>query len=154
MAEWRLTRVAQKQLLLTGTRPIAGAVDGPFSACSIALAKAIISYDPDMVIADVTEADYDGYARQAVTWAAAPHNGSDGRPSIAVTTLLDFIPTGSSNPQTVLGAVLLKTAGSAIQAVRNFDSGIPMEDASSLCRLVEELSMSLDWLFGKGIVLS
>ena len=61
-----------------------------------------------LTIADITECDYDGYGRQAVSWFP-PFIDPSGPVDLAARNM-HFVPTDSNNPNTATGAFLVSAA--------------------------------------------
>lgn len=69
---------------------------------SIGLIAAPFAGSPSTTLGGLTEANYDGYARQAVGSPNVTFNGSDGNVYVEFNTL-QFSPTGSATPNTIYG---------------------------------------------------
>lgn len=96
--------------------------------------------DQNTLESALTEADYDGYAAEAITWHVASIDDT-GTPEL-VSDQVIFRPTGTTTPNTVYGAYV-KTAAGAYVAVGNTDGPIPMNATT------DELTLVLRWRFGE-----
>jgi hypothetical protein len=83
---------------------------------------------PANVVADFTEATFDGYAAKSVTVMFGPARYADG--SFQVFAFEQWQMTGSTTPNTVYGAYILDPAGNLLLAAR-FTAPVPMVDAFS-----------------------
>lgn len=105
---------------------LAGLVRTALAGSKMALYKAIASpISPSTVLADITEADYDGYAQKTLTTWNVPYLDPAGGASIQPgTQQFDFV-SGALITNVVLGFYVLNAAGALI-FVGNFDSPIAM----------------------------
>jgi hypothetical protein len=83
---------------------------------------------PASILADFTEATFDGYAAQVFKMDAGPTRFADG--SIGTWNLTTFHQTGNTTPNTIYGCYLLDPSGALAIAVR-FDTPVQMVDAFS-----------------------
>lgn len=93
----------------------AGPFTGPLSGSYLGLYTAIApSASVDSVAADITEADFPGYARKAITWAGVT-DSSDGFAEL-LGGLNTWTPTDDSAPNTIIGVALYDalTAGNLL----------------------------------------
>ncbi len=81
--------------------PYSGGLDGVFVGLSIAPTT---GQSPDSTMADITEANYDGYARQAVVWH--PPYVEQGGANAVQSASLYWTPTDSTKPNTIVGMFL------------------------------------------------
>lgn len=73
----------KRMLTDISTSVMAGNFDGILIGSKIMLGTAWPGVGANLVTGDITEATYNGYAKQAITaWSAAPYIGNDGDPSI------------------------------------------------------------------------
>jgi predicted exporter len=95
----------------------------------VKLFKTDVAVDKNTVLADLTEADYVGYASEAVTWLA-PTISEDGE--VEVQGIVgEFRPTNDVTPNDVYGVWVTNDAGTAPLLVGRFDDGpYPMNNAS------------------------
>lgn len=83
------------------------------SSGSIGLIAAPFSGSQSTTLASLTEANYGGYARQALAGPSAVFNGSDGKVYTEFNTL-EFAPTGSTSPNTIYGLFYLGGGSSTV----------------------------------------
>lgn len=103
---------------------------------------------PDMVLGDLVEADYTGYARQLLVWGT-PYDGSDGRPSV-LSGMLTFRPTDAVTPNTINGAFLATAAtAGALVAVDPFSGPRSMSSALDVLNLAVEHTLDNNINAGK-----
>jgi hypothetical protein len=105
---------------------LAGLVKAALAASHLCLYKAISApLSPSTVIANLTEADYDGYARKALAAWNNPYLDPAGGASIqSGTQQFDFVAVPLTT-NVVIGWYLLNAAGDLV-AVGNFDNPIAM----------------------------
>lgn len=98
---------------------------------SIGLYLNTISPQPDMTTASVQEADYDGYARQAVTFSPV-FVDSQGALTFAMSRQFNSTPAGNPSQQ-VRGAYLMDTAGNPL-LMGNLEQPAPMGELAQSVR--------------------
>lgn len=79
-----------------------GSVTTALGSGSIGLIAAPFTGTPSTTFGSITEANYDGYARQSVGSSTVTFIGSDGNEYVEFNTLR-FQPTGSTTPNTIYG---------------------------------------------------
>jgi len=111
----------------------AAAATGAFATAHMALLTDMAGFSPGMSGADVTEADYNGYARKPIVWAGVSHT-PEGRTAAHGGGLL-FSPTDDLVPNTIIAAALFDalTAGNLL-GIATFDEAVelpgPLADVS------------------------
>lgn len=94
---------------------IAGPYSGPLDGLYLGLSKnPTPTLNPSQGLASITEANYDGYARQAVVWHG-PHSLGTYDQAI-ISGSLNFVPTGSVVGNQIVGMFLADalTAGNLL----------------------------------------
>lgn len=105
---------------------LAGLVRTSLAASKMGLYKAITSpLSPSTTFADLTEADYDGYAQKTITNFLPPYLDPAGGASIQSGTQQFDFDTDTSLSNVVLGFFLL-TSGGDLMVVGSFDAPISM----------------------------
>jgi hypothetical protein len=83
---------------------------------------------PASVIGDFDQTTYTGHADKSITWLA-PSVGDDGVVEV-IGTVAEFRPTDAVIPNTVFGALVINTGGTAVYMGGRFEGGpLPMESA-------------------------
>jgi hypothetical protein len=100
---------------------------------------------PGNVLADFTEATYDGYAAQVFTVFFGPTRYSDG--SFQCFNFSTWHMTGSTTPNQIYGIYVLDFAGNLLLATR-FPSVVSMVDAFSFLQLNFHMGIGPNGLFG------
>lgn len=81
------------------------------------------------VLGDLTEADFDGYARITLsTWSAAALDGSN-KASSAIASQTFTMSAPAATPNTIYGIYVLTAGGALLYAERNPAGGITMNTA-------------------------
>lgn len=102
-----------------------------FGNASVGLFAAPLTPTVNTTFAQLTEATYDGYARQALGAATAPFIGQGGL-SLAHDLGKVWTPTGSNTPNTIYGQFLIGDASTKLYAVEVFDAPIVMNGPTTL----------------------
>jgi len=89
---------------------------------------------PASVLADFTEADFDGYADVDLTLLVGPYLNPQGQPEIQNASVT-WAMTGTTTPNTIFGYYFTTLAG-AYHSGERFDSPRPMLDTLSLITLL------------------
>jgi hypothetical protein len=97
------------------------------------------------VIADFTEATFDGYATHTMASLLGPDRQPDG--SFTVYNFQHFPMTGSVTPNIIYGGYMLDPTGALILAAR-FPAPINMVDAFSTCDFKMAVGVSVNGLAG------
>jgi hypothetical protein len=100
---------------------------------------------PNNVLADFTEATYDGYAAQVFTVIFGPTRYPDG--SFQLFNFANFHMTGSTTPNQIYGIYVLDFAGNLLLAAR-FTSVVSMLDAFSNLQLNFHIGIGPNGLSG------
>lgn len=99
------------------------AEDGPLDGAKLGLYKAPFTPTKFTVLADLTVADFTGYALSAaITWGT-PLNDPDGTAYVPGGQI-EFIASGSAIANTIYGAYIVDAAGTGLIAVLPFDSSV------------------------------
>lgn len=115
-----LTRAVKKTIMADLKASAVASYDGQFLAAIIRLFKNDITPDEDTVLADLTEADFDGYAESgAVTWGEV-HNGNDGSVEMQAGSQ-EFHCTGGTTPNEIFGYMIVDSGGTTLLAAHRFD---------------------------------
>lgn len=135
-------------LMVVSAQAAAGAVAGPLHGAYLGL---FISPTPILtpasVMADIAEATYTGYARQALVWGS-PYISAAGPEALDATGLI-FQPTDAVTPNTALGMFLADaaTVGNLIASVRFPPPGVPLPDQFHALQIVGRalLDFNANW---------
>jgi hypothetical protein len=87
------------------------------------------SPSPSSVLANFTEATFDGYAALASALLMGPSRNLDG--SFEVSGNANWAMTGSTTPNTIYGAYITDFTGTQLLFANRFDQPVPMVDAFS-----------------------
>jgi hypothetical protein len=100
-----------------------------FNGAEVHLYKTALSLGPNLQLADLVEADFDGYAGSgAVTWNAASYS-PDGKATL-VGDLKSFVATGPfTTGNTIYGYYVTNGAGTALLWARQFATPIAIGSA-------------------------
>lgn len=103
-------------------------LDGAFSA----LIKAPYGPTVNSVLTDpsLSEANYQGYARQAISAWNGPYVGQNAK-SLTADSALFWSPTGDDTVNTIYGHMLIGSDSTTLLAVEMFDDSIPQVDEDS-----------------------
>jgi len=109
------------------------AVAGGLNLCTMRLFKAPFTVDRNTLLADLTaiEADYTGYAAEAIVWSA-PTISDDGQIEYQGVTG-EFRPTGTAITNSIYGGFIV--AGGALMWAWEFPNG-PLPMGSALDNIV------------------
>lgn len=129
-------RVSELDLL---TKLLASA--GYITGGKIHLYKTSISLSGTTVLADFTEADYDGYAAATVTTWNSPVINVDGKAEATAPGTF-FSPTGSTTPNTIYGYYFTDSTGGILLFAESFDTPQNMSGPTSGFTLVPDLTLS------------
>jgi len=93
---------------------------------SIGLIREPFSSSDSITMADITEANYEGYARQGYGNPSVAFTGADGNEYVQGLTKM-FVPTGSDSPNTIYGVFITNgDDSSTIQVTDAFDAPVPL----------------------------
>jgi hypothetical protein len=115
------------------------------------LTSPVGSITPETVRADVTEAAYTGYARQAVgTWSAV-YDDANGRCNLEAPTQL-YQPSDAAVPENITGVAYFdaSTAGNLV-GVDPFDTPYPLPDQFSGLPIVPHASLPFTLDMGSAV---
>lgn len=99
---------------------------GGSEALTIHLYQNDFTPSPGMVIGDLTEADFDGYASFAMNPIIGPYLNPAGQPEIQNASH-NWTPTGSTTPNTIYGYYTTQTGG-GLRSAERFNDPRPMAD--------------------------
>lgn len=102
---------------------VAGFLDG----CDLCLTKTEIDIEPDTTLAalDAEEADYSGYARQALVWGV-PSVSDDGTVEV-IAAPLTFRPTAATVGNQIYAVYIVDGGGTLLYFARQLDEApVPM----------------------------
>jgi hypothetical protein len=116
-------------ILMTGDASISQG--GTLKGALVGLLKQAIAYTPDSADSIVTsgEANYSGYARQAISAWTGPFRGQNGF-SLDAGNAMVWEPSATTTLNTIYGQFLIGSDSVAILAVELFDNPIPLGDVS------------------------
>jgi hypothetical protein len=128
------------------------AVGGPLEAPFVGLYTAINApLSPDLALSNVTEATYDGYARQAVGTWAAPFVDGTGRVQVQGDAR-EFRPTGSVTPNVIIGWFLASlVAAGTLRAIEPLDTPVPLNSTLTVLTVIPRFGLLRSWSFGEGV---
>jgi len=142
-----------QELLAKGTSDTAG-LDGVWIGLYIGINA---SPGPNLTMANLTEASYDGYARQQVGAWTEPYLSSDGQNAV-IDGALHFRPSDSSFPQTMLGALYGSSSvsgGGNLIMIDPFPApGVGLLGPNNVLSYVPEFELPAGGNYGGGDVLS
>lgn len=149
----RLVRNTCVEMLNDAIAAASANVDGVFSAAFVGLLTAWDGWDPGMTLANIDQANFDGYTRHPITFSDA-YIGTDGR-AASVSDLLDWIPTGNNVDNLIIGAFLASanTDGDLL-GVDMFDQGVQMHEVTQRLNYLLELDIDPTNFFGQGTVVA
>lgn len=129
----------------------AGADESPIFGAKIGLIKAAIAPTRDTLLAQLTPADYDGYALgAAVTWSAVFDDLGD---LISVRTAsTHYQPSGDTTPNTIYGAYLVDGAETNLLGVEIFPLPIGLQSADDGFDYAMTLSLQHSVNWGNGVI--
>jgi len=133
-----MNSILAMRALLLGLLTDAIAVGGSLEAPELGLFQNNVVFDPDLtVIGDLDEADYTGYAKEALTWDQ-PSVSDDGNLEMHASQAT-FRPTDAVTPNDIYGWFLVD-AGGALIAGGNFDTApLPMNNALDVIKVTLQL---------------
>jgi hypothetical protein len=147
---WVMTSAVLKLLLLALSEPAGSSgFSGPFAACYVGL---LIDPTPDLtsntVLADVTEASYDGYARQLVVWYP-PFISSEG-PYLLEGHSQIYTPTDTTVANNITGVMLCSalTAGQYLCGMLSFPTTYPLTGPTQSMVVDPEISLPFSSIYG------
>lgn len=118
---FQLTKAVGRTMLTNAAQAAAGAA-GVLNGCLVGLIAADFGQTDDLVLADLTEAAFTGYARSAaVVWGAAFQSGDVNLPYMQGDSKV-FGPC-TALPETIFGMMLVNGAGNTLLATERFDEG-------------------------------
>jgi len=118
-----LTRAANITGLDNMGQAAAGAA-GVLNLAKCGLIKADFTALDTLALADISQADFDGYALSAaITWAAAAYS-LDASAPMKVGDLKAFTCTGDVTPNTIFGMFIVDNAGAVLLATEKFAAPI------------------------------
>lgn len=129
---------------------VAGDHDGVLVGAELILVQDWPGFGPDLVLGDLTEADYDGYARQAITaWTEEPYIGSDGavsiQPAPACYTFRPVDPVVASN--TIVAAGIIDSDG-ALLSIGGLEEVVEFASSLDALTLLVEVSLPVSPFLG------
>jgi len=121
---------------------------------SLGLVKANIAPTVNTVLGDVTESDYTGYARKALTGWIVPPWIDQNAFTIVENPSVQFRPTASNQNQGAYGAILLGTdsVGVYLKAVEMFDQLMSMASAENTITIVPRVGFNPTGNYGQSLV--
>jgi hypothetical protein len=95
----------------------AAAIGGPLDIATapvVHLAQAPFTPGPNVALADITEATFDGYAAKSIAGFGPPILLPNGSVGANISTVLSWTPTGSMTPNTIAGWLVQDHAGNMV----------------------------------------
>lgn len=120
-------------------------------ASKIGLFKGSPNITVDTVIGDLTEADYDGYAQQALGTLGVQYqdaNGAEQRDA----ALKTFIPTGATTPNVITGWFLTDTSGAFFLGGEYLDQPKVMASVADHLPIVVSVALAANVVLGQSTV--
>lgn len=111
------------------------AAGGPLNANKLHLYKNNITPSRNTVLADLIEADFDGYAAIAALVWSAPFLDVDGT-ALVMGADAAFIATGGTTPNTVFGWYLTNAGSTVLIGVFAFNTPVGIAGAGQACPVV------------------
>lgn len=113
----------------TGARAIAEAMRTHLVDCDVGLIKAPFPLDKQLTLADLTEANYSGYARKTIAAHEQvyddPAGGATFQSPLQQFNFVAPVAPAEPVPNTIYGFFVLDDAGELIM-VGDFEAGLPM----------------------------
>lgn len=111
------------------------AVGGPLNANKLKLYKNPLTLTPAIVLADLVEADFDGYAAVSPVVWSAPFRDVDGS-ALVLGGDAPFICTGDTISNSIYGYYLTNTGSTVLIAVYAFAAPVGVSVAGQACPVV------------------
>jgi hypothetical protein len=124
-----------------------GNFSGTFYGSYLMLYTARDKTTPDLTLADLTEANFTGYARQPLTALGAPYLSDDNRAAQDFQAI-NFQSTDNAHPNTVVGmAIVSANVGGNVLAYEEFAAPILFANAGNGATVLPriELPPTADW---------
>jgi hypothetical protein len=136
------------QMVANATKSVVGGnFTGTFAVSYILLFTATAKWTPDVALADITEADFAGYVRKAMTPLGTPYHSGDNRATQDFAAV-NFQSTDNVKPNTIVGYAMVDalTLGN-VQAIERLPAPIQMVAAGDGFTLVPRLELppTADW---------
>lgn len=149
---WTFTRACLDAIVKSASSG-SGADSLTMGSWSIGLAKAAITPSVNTVLADITEADYTGYARLALGTMQAPFTDPAGL-SLTESALKTFRPGSDTVPNTIYAGILLGSgaASQTLYGVEVLDAPVNLVDTHSLLSYVVRVGLPPIANYGISIV--
>jgi hypothetical protein len=128
--------VVQMYVYLMTLLEAAVAVDGPLDGAKIHLFSGNTALTPGLVVGDLTEATFHGYAALSVTWGTPFFDPLTGLPTVTggLSTFRSTSPF--SGGQTINGWYITNTAGDTLLLARKFDLPVGVAAADQVIEVV------------------
>jgi len=121
---------------------------------SVGLIAAAFSPSPTLKLADITEANYSGYVRQAVGAWAGPFIDDNGL-SYIQGTLLNFHPSDTTTMNTIFGAFMTPGSSSTkLTLAEQLASPIPLDATTTNLSIAVRVALDPSGNFGMSLVSS
>lgn len=101
---------------------------GKLNGAKVGLIAAPFTVGPGLLLADLTEATFTGYAQVTVAAWSAPAIGPDGTPSVDGGDVV-FTPSDAVTPNLIYGWFLVDSGGSNLLYAYQDDVPVPLDDA-------------------------
>lgn len=149
----KLTTLGLKDLCTGATANGDANVDTMLFGRWFALFTAWPGWSPGLTLADLTLANFGGYAAKAATWSGT-YVGSDGNPS-SISNLVNWQPANDDEPNTVIGVALLSENDDGdLIGIDAFAAPIGMETPDARINYALEFGLPISGDYGQGIIVS
>lgn len=121
---------------------------------SMGLVKAPFTPSPTLTLGALTEATYDGYARQSMGTASVPFTGTDGKEYIEFKTL-QFMPSDTINPNTIYGLfITFGNSTTTLWATDAFSQTVNLAGPANQVTITPRVGLDPNGNFGLNVVSS
>jgi hypothetical protein len=145
---WTPTRELLERLL---ERAIGSSSVTTMGNASVGLMRAPLSPSVNTVLADITEANFDGYVRKAAGFNGSAHIGP-GNLTIVQGSTLVFVPDDTTTVNTIYGQFLVDGSASVLLGVEMFDQEYPLPTPAYQLTIVERFGLTPGTTYGASLV--
>lgn len=140
------------KVLLDAMLKALGSESTSLGNASLGLCKAPFTPTVNLAIADITEANYSGYARQGLGTTTTTFTGGDGKEYVEFTTLR-FQPTDTVTVNTVYGLFLVLASDTTKLADSDaFTAPIPMSGPSNQITITPRFGLDPAANYGLNVI--
>ena len=119
---------------------------------SIGLISAPFTPNSSTTLGILTEANYNGYSRKSIGTSSVTFTGGDGKAYVEFSTL-QFIPSGSSTPNTIYGAfVTFGNSTTTLVYTEAFSPALPMASTSNQITITPRFGLDPAGNYGLDVV--